>query len=433
MNYEQCFAYLEWIQKLGIRFGLDNVRTVLNSLGNPHHSFPSILVAGSNGKGSVCAMISNVLRIHGFKTGLYTSPHLEEIRERFQINGELISVDNFCGSLTKVKINIDKLIVSGELESPLTYFELLTCLAFLYFKEEKVEMAVLEVGMGGRFDATNVVTPVVSVITTISREHQKFLGRDIKQIALEKAGIIKYGVPVICGAKKKEARDVIKRKAEELKAPFYDVFDRNVCLKEKKKGKSFSFIYKSFSEKYYFTPSLLGKHQGENACVAICLSEQLGKRWKSLEKKKVIQGIETTSWEGRLEFVSENPLILIDGAHNEEGAKALKEYIEDFGLSGVILLFAIMKDKNIQEIADILFPGAEKIVLTKFQYYKTATPEYIKSKALKYKKKMILEPDVKKAVKIAIQKAGEQRCVVVAGSLFLAGEVKRYFQKKIDH
>jgi dihydrofolate synthase/folylpolyglutamate synthase len=216
MNFQQCLEYLEEVQKLGVKFGLDNVRTVLESLHQPHVRYPTILVAGTNGKGSVSAMITRILSLHGFRVGLYTSPHLVSVRERIRIGDTLISKKAFSLRLTFLKENIEALIHAKKLQHHPTYFEILSCLAFLSFKRDKVDFAVLEVGMGGRFDATNVVSPLVSVITTISPEHQKALGETSGQIAFEKSGIMRPGVPVVCGTEDPEALDVLQRRAEEL-------------------------------------------------------------------------------------------------------------------------------------------------------------------------------------------------------------------------
>lgn len=425
MNYEQCLRYLERIQNLGIKFGLDNVSTVLSSFGNPHQKYASVLVAGTNGKGSVCAMLAQILILHNFRVGLFTSPHLIRVEERIQIGNKLISTRSFCRWLTILKARIEQLIASKKLLSPPTYFELLTCLAFLYFEDQKVDMAVLEVGMGGRFDATNVVEPSLSVITTISGEHKKFLGETLSQIAFEKAGIVKRGIPVICGVEKKEAFETIKKRAEELKSPFHPVFARKRSFITKKTERGYSFIYKTGKENYSFTPSLQGKHQGKNAALAIAASEQLSKVWKKMEKKKIVSGIEKTKWEGRLEIVSRNPLVILDGAHNEEGVRALKKYFEDFPSSPLVLVFAIMRDKEIAKIAGILFPLAKKIILTRFPYFRAALPEEIKKQAQSFKDRIVLEPDINKAIDKALRSTGSKGCVLAAGSLYLVGEFKK--------
>lgn len=428
MKYEQCLKYLEKIQNLGIKFGLDNVRTILYSFKNPHQKYPSVLVAGTNGKGSVCAMLTQILIHHDLRPGLFTSPHLVKPEERIRIGNRLIPSRDFCRILTALKARIEELIASKKLLAPPTYFELLTCLASVYFEEQKADIAVLEVGMGGRFDATNVVKPCVSVITTISGEHQKFLGESLNQIACEKAGIVKPGVPVVCGVEEAGAYQTIKKRAEELKAPFYGVFHRKDSFSVRKTKKEYSFIYRSDGERYVFSPSLQGEHQGRNAAVAIAACEQLSTGWKRLEKDKIIEGIEETRWEGRLEVVSREPLVILDGAHNVEGALALKKYIEDSLPSPLIFLFAVMRDKEIEKIADILFPQAEKVILTRFPYFKAASPDDIETKTSGYQDRIIKEPDPRKALKLAVRRAGPDGCVVAAGSLFLVGEIKKIIE-----
>jgi dihydrofolate synthase/folylpolyglutamate synthase len=425
MNYEQCLRYLERIQNLGIKFGLDNVRAVLSSFDNPHQKFASVLVAGTNGKGSVCAMLAQILILHNFHVGLFTSPHLVRVEERIKIGNKPIPTRSFCRWLTILRKRIEQLIASKKLLSPPTYFELLTCLAFLYFDEQQVDMAVLEVGMGGRFDATNVVVPSVSVITTISGEHKKFLGETPSQIAFEKAGIVKRGIPVVCGVQESEALETIKKRAEELHAPFHAVFAGKRSFITQKAERRYSFVYKTGKENYSFSPSLQGEHQGKNAAMAIVASEQLSKTWQRLEKEKIVEGIERTNWEGRLEVVSRNPLVILDGAHNEEGAQALKKYFEDFPSSPLILVFAIMRDKEIVRIADILFPLANKIILTRFPYFRAALPEDIKKQAQGFQDRFVIESDVNRAIDRAIRSAGSQGCVLAAGSLYLVGEFKK--------
>lgn len=425
MNYQECLEYLDKIQNLGIKFGLDNVREVLSAFNNPQLKYPSVLVAGSNGKGSVCAMLSRILTLHGFQTGLFTSPHLVEVEERIRIGETLIPRNSFCLLLTRLRKKISRLINEKKLLNPPTYFEHLCCLAFLYFERQKVDMALLEVGMGGRFDATNIVHPIASVITTISAEHQKFLGESLGQIASEKAGIIKSQVPVICGARDKEALQAIKKKAEELEAPFQNVFAHKGFFSKRKTDKGYIFRFKLNGETYLYEPSLAGEHQGKNAAIAIATAATLSQKWKPLEKDKILEGIRTARWEGRLEAISHRPLVLLDGAHNEEGVTALRKYIEDFLIPPIILVFAAMRDKKIEKIADILFPSADKVILTRFPYFRAANPEELREKAYRHKHRIILEPEVRRAYTLALKMAGSGGTILIAGSLFLVGEIKR--------
>lgn len=429
MNYEQCLLYLDQIQNQGIKFGLDNVRVLLSALGDPHQSFPSVLVAGTNGKGSVCASLSRILSLHGFRTGLFTSPHLVRIGERIRINGRSISKRDFSRGLTVVRRRIENLISDGRLISPPTHFEILTCLALFHFQACAVDIAVLEVGMGGRYDATNVVQPVLSVITTISLEHQAYLGDTKERIAFEKAGIIKPNVPVVCAVEDEAAAAVIRARASELGAPFRPTLGPGRSLSSVKRGRRRSFYYSTDKETYSVTPALRGLHQGKNAATTIAAAECLSSGWMPLDKSLIIKGIETVRWPGRMEVISRNPLVLIDGAHNPEGAEAFRDYARDQAPSPRILVFAVMRDKDIAELADILFPLADKVILTRFPYYRAASPREIWKRAAHHHDRIILEPDVGRAVASAQELAGENGSVLVAGSLFLVGEIKKHFSR----
>ncbi|MEE9500494.1 MAG: folylpolyglutamate synthase/dihydrofolate synthase family protein [Candidatus Aminicenantaceae bacterium] len=427
MNYEQCLIYLDQIQNLGIKFGLDNVRTILSSLNDPQNQYPAIHIAGTNGKGSVCAILSQILMEHGHRPGLFTSPHLVTVRERIRIAGDPIPEEDFSRHLSRLREVVEELIVSKALLSPPTYFEMLSCLAFLHFAEERVDMAVLEVGMGGRYDATNVVTPVVSAITTISPEHQKFLGETQSEIASEKAGIIKPGIPLVCGVEETVAHTTIRNRAEELNAPFFAVFSDSRRLHKEKTEQNFRFEYTCGEEKYNYLPSLLGEHQGKNAAIAIAVARQLSKDWRRLDQSRIIRGIETAKWPGRLEIVSERPLVLVDGAHNVEGAKALRKYVQEFISLPCVLVFAVMRDKNIQKLSEILFPLAHTVICTRFPYFKAASPEDIQRQASRFHGRIVFQPDVPEAAQAALQAASPDGVVLVAGSLFLVGEIKKIF------
>ncbi len=427
MNYGQCLDYLQQILPSGVKFGLENVGAVLQALGQPHQKYPSILVAGTNGKGSVCAMLASVLSVHGFRVGLYTSPHLVKVEERMKIGDDQIPALTFCRLLTFLRALVDKLVAEGKLESLPTYFEILTCLAFLYFERRKVDMAVLEVGMGGRLDATNVVTPLVTVISSISRDHEEFLGRTLGQIAYEKAGIIKPGVPVVCGVSGGRAYEVIRKKARELKAPFLGVFDEKANFQVRKISEKCSFTYRLAGRDFIYTPSLAGEHQGRNAAVAIATALVLNQTWKHLTMKKIIQGIRRTRWPGRLEVVHRRPLVVLDGAHNEEGARALQAYIRNFLPRPLTLVFGIMRDKKIKKVARFLFPLADVIFLTGFPYRRAASPEQIKDETRGIGGEAVLEPDTRKAIQRALEITPRHGSVLITGSLFLVGEAKRLF------
>jgi dihydrofolate synthase/folylpolyglutamate synthase len=433
MNFAQCRDYLDSLQVLGIKLGLDNIRTLLGALDNPHLSYPTVLVAGTNGKGSVCAMLARILNRHGLRTGLYTSPHLVSIEERIRVNDRLISRPAFCRALTEVRQAADSLLRAGKLPSPPTHFEVLTCAALSYFKTRRVDMTVLEVGLGGRFDATNVVTPVLSVITSIGYDHEKYLGHRLGQIAFEKAGIIKPEVPVVSGVLRPAAAAVIKKRARELQAPFYGVFDppnRMIGLKgDRQRG--YKFIYKTAKKRFVYSLRLAGYHQGTNAAIALSAATLLGRRWKPLQDKLILRGIEEAFWPGRLETVCRSPRVILDGAHNSDGVKAVRDYMRDFIRRPVILVFGVMKDKDISGLARILFPVAKKIILTKFPYERAAEPADILRQARSFAGRALIEPDPSRAYRLALAEARRREgCVLVTGSLFLVGAIKAFLAGK---
>jgi len=425
MNPAACRAYLRDLQRFGIKLGLENMAKILASFGDPQHSFPSIHVAGTNGKGSVCAMLAEILSLHDLKAGLYTSPHLVRIEERIRIGGAEISSRDFCRLTLKVKLRIGRLLVRGKLEAHPTFFEVLTLIAFLYFREKKVDIAVLEVGMGGRFDATNVVTPLLSVITSVSKDHQEHLGTTIGRIAFEKAGIVKPFVPVVCGAGAPIAVRVVRERAEDRGAPFFNAFGCGHGLTAEKKGDRSIFRYSFDGVIFRLTPGLRGEHQGENAALAAASAVVLSRIWKPLEHKKIVEGITRARWEGRLETVSKKPLVLLDGAHNEGGAAALSKYLRDYRPEKPVLVFAMMKDKAIRRVVSLLFPVAKRIFLTSIPYSRAAAPADILRLSRPFKDKITVEPSLSAAVELAKSAAGPRGLVLVTGSLFLIGAFKK--------
>jgi dihydrofolate synthase/folylpolyglutamate synthase len=427
MSFASYFKYLNQAQLFGIRLGLENIKALLDSLAQPQFAFPVIHVAGTNGKGSVCAMLERILREHGFKTGLYTSPHLVDVRERIRVNGQMISSEDLGLWLKEIKRQEEKLKKKGQITGQLTYFEILTAAAFLHFREKKVEMAVLEVGMGGRYDATNVVDPEVAVITSISYDHQQYLGETIEKIAGEKAGIIKPGKPCVSGARHKEAARVIRKKCQEVSAPLVEVFGRGRKLSLEKASWPMTFVYQTEHQTYRFSPSLPGFHQGENSAIAISVLEVLKKQGWKIEKRKILKGISQTEWPGRLEVVSHTPLIIMDGCHNEEGARAVSDYLKKFVNQPLILVFAVMKDKEVEKIARYLFPLASRIVLTRPPVERAALPEEVARKLPEFGGKYFLEEDVFQALRLALALSEGQVPILIAGSLYLVGEAKKFF------
>jgi dihydrofolate synthase/folylpolyglutamate synthase len=425
MTSSECRDYLGHLQHFGIKLGLENIAILCEALDNPQDRFPSVHVAGTNGKGSVSAMLAEVLEAHGLRTGLYTSPHLARVEERIRVDGASISPRRFCGLLTRLKTTIDGLMASGRLLYHPTYFEVLTALAFLEFAERRVDVAVLEVGMGGRFDATNVVRPLVSVITTIAKDHEKHLGASLEKIAFEKAGIVKPGVPVVCGVRGGVALREIRRVARERGSPLVEAFGRGRELDARPARGGYRFVYMGERGGYAFSPALAGRHQGTNAAVAIATAEVLARTWKPLDQARIVNAVRDTRWEGRLETVRTRPLVLLDGAHNVEGVSALAAHIRETIGRPVVLVFAAMQDKDIRSMTRILFPLCETIVLTRVPYKRSATPEELAAAAPAFQGRVLLEPDTRRAVRLALAESRGRTPVVIAGSLFLIGEVKR--------
>jgi dihydrofolate synthase/folylpolyglutamate synthase len=425
MNPAESRAYLGRLEQFGIKLGLENITLLLEALGDPQRTFPAVHVAGTNGKGSVSAMLEAILRAHGFRTALYTSPHLVKVEERIRVDGRPISPDRFRRLLERIKRAADGLMASGRLAYHPTFFEVLTALSFLYFEERKADIAVLEVGMGGRFDATNVVRPLVSVITTISKDHERHLGSTLRKIAFEKAGIIKPGVPVVCGVRRGVALDEIRRRARERGTPLVRVFGPGTSFAAERRAGGYRFRYSDGRGTYVLRPALAGRYQGENAAVAAATAEVLGRTWKPLLRSGIIRGIAEARWEGRLETVSRTPLVVLDGAHNPEGARSLAVHIRDVIGEPVILVFAAMKDKDLRGMAKNLFPAACAVILTRVPHERSAAPADILAAAGPFAERCRLEPDVRKAVRLALAESRGHIPVVIAGSLFLVGEVKR--------
>jgi len=425
MTSSECRDYLGHLEHFGIKLGLENIATLCAALGNPQNRFLSIHVAGTNGKGSVSAMLAGIMKEHGFRTGLYTSPHLARVEERFRVDGAAIPQRRFRERLARLRATIDGLMAEAELAYHPTYFEVLTALAFLEFAEMKVDVAVLEVGMGGRFDATNIVRPLVSVITTIAKDHEKHLGSSLEKIAFEKAGIIKPGVPVVCGVRGGAALRKIRLVAREREAPLIEVFGPGRTLEAKLARRGFRFVYAGERGRYAFSPSLAGRHQGHNAALAIATAEVLSRTWKPLDKAKIVKAVRETRWEGRLETVARRPLVLLDGAHNVEGVEALAAHVWETVGRPVVLVFAAMQDKDIRSMTRLLFPLCETVILTRVPYKRSATPEELAAVAPPFQGRVLLEPDTRKAVRLALAESRGRTPVVIAGSLFLIGEVKR--------
>jgi dihydrofolate synthase/folylpolyglutamate synthase len=384
------------------KLGLERITAVLEALGNPERAYRVVHVAGTNGKGSTCAMIDAGLRAANIRTGLFTSPHLIEPTERIQIDGIPVSRADFERAFNVVHDTAEKL----DLDCHPTYFETVTAMAFWLFREKKVETAVIEVGLGGRLDSTNVVHPVLTVITPIDFDHEAYLGHTIEAIASEKAGILKPGVPAVFARQRPEAAKVLEMRAAALHVPvthFEDFEIRDLVIDAR--GSRFSGI----------VCPLAGEHQVDNAVTAALALRALGVS---------TDGIAEVRWPGRIEHVSPNPDIILDGAHNPAGARALAKYLERFyGSRRIWMIYAAMRDKAIDEVAGILFPLASELVLTA-----PDTPRALRPEALaEFAGRGHVEPNVEAAIAYARSHAAEENVIVITGSLFLVGEARGLF------
>lgn len=429
-TYEEAVAYIENIPKFTTKNKLEHTRKCLDLLGSPDKDRKITHVAGTNGKGSVCAFLSSMLEQGGFRCGLFTSPHLVKINERFQINEVMISDQRFTEAFTEVKNLADRLVEEGDYHP--TYFEFLFLMGMIVFKQEDVDYIVLETGLGGRLDATNsVLSPMACVITSISLDHVEYLGDTIEKIAGEKAGIMKKGVPVIFDGNRKEAAEVIKARAEELGCPWYEVKEsRQKLLNYTPEGIRFLSASGVYGETELFVP-FIARYQMMNAALAL---ETMGvlREEHGLEKETLIKGIGGAKWQGRMETIL--PGVIVDGAHNEDGIARFVETVSYFQKEyPITLLFSTVADKE--------FPDMIKRVCKGLQFANVVTTEIWGSRKQSAKElaelfrlngcsQVFVEPNPGKAFELAYEKKGDG-LLFVAGSLYLAGEIKDYVRRNI--
>jgi dihydrofolate synthase/folylpolyglutamate synthase len=420
MEYKNALKYIYSLEKFGIRLGLDNVTKLLELLGNPHNSYKTIHVGGTNGKGSVVAMCSSILIEAGYRVGMYISPYLVNFGERIQVNGKYISRKELVDYFVKVKKQADYLEKKGI---QITYFEFVTAMAFLYFRDKKVDFAVIEVGMGGRLDATNVIKPMVSVITNIGLEHTDYLGSTKIQIAGEKAGIIKENSILVTAEQdpkiKKIFRTVcIKRNTKYLSVmDNYSFYDYSIDLDWQQ------FKVRGKVENYAMKIGLLGKHQIINAMTVIAVIEELILLGIVIRKKDILKGLEKAKWPGRLEIVNKNPLVILDCAHNPHGMQTLVDFLKELRYARMILVLGISSDKDIPEIVKMIVPFSDKLIITQAKY-RGAEPKILEKEARKYAKGIVAIKDVRKAVKEALKSAKKGDVVIVTGSIFTVSEAR---------
>jgi dihydrofolate synthase / folylpolyglutamate synthase len=431
MDYSQSVNYLYSLghELLAAKFGLENITHLLDRLGRPDRFFKSVIIAGTNGKGSVASMIDAIGRASGLRTGLYTSPHLMRIEERIKVVGRAIPSTDFARIATDVRGISEALVTEGTLLSVPTFFEQLTAIALEHFRRASIDLAVLEVGMGGRLDATNAVDCVAAVISSIDFDHQDYLGNTIQEIAAEKAAIIKPGMKVVIGRQaRSEASDVLMRKCLETNVlPAFSNEPARVTLSDHGR---LAFDYESSSSNYSkIMLGLRGRHQAENAAAAIEAAEALNSVGLKMPREAVIRGLREVEWPGRLELIEESPPVLLDGAHNPAGARSLRTYLDEFWSRPITLIFAAMNDKDIEGMASALFPGVDHVVLTRVDDPRAANVTRMSRAVLGSSRSAIPTETVAHALVTARGLTPPDGLICVAGSLFLVGEVKRLIER----
>ncbi len=422
--YQQSLDYLYGLEKFGMIFGLTQVEKILNAMGSPHKEIQAIHIGGTNGKGSTAAMMSSILQKEGYRVGLYTSPHLIRFTERIKVNGKEIEEEEVAALAEWMRKEIE---VAG-ITPPFTFFDFTTAMALHYFKQKLVDLAVLEVGLGGRLDSTNVVDPLISIITNIAKDHEEYLGKSILKIAREKAGIIKKGRPLITAVTQPQVLRLFSKVCQENGSPYLRV------------GKEFRYDRTEDGDFDYEGPNrklwsihlnLKGFHQVINATTALGAMEVLEDLGYRVSTDAMVDGLREVDWPGRLEMVSSSPRVILDGAHNPAGALVLKESLEkEFQYQHLILLVGIMKDKNIQSMLHLLAPLADHIILTKPHTDRATTPALLKKALGQNGKKAEIAEDLEEAIERGLSLTQKEDLFCITGSLYTVGEARAYFHPK---
>lgn len=423
MNYEDTMRYIADTAKFGSKLGLERTERILHILGDPHKKLKAIHIAGTNGKGSTTAMISKILFESGYKVGMYISPYLEEFEERIQINNKNIPKDDLCRIIEKVSPAINRVVEEGY-NHP-TQFEIITCAMFLYFYEEKVDFAVVEVGLGGRLDSTNVIVPLVSVITSISYDHMQILGNTLGEIAFEKAGIIKEGVPIVLYPQEEEALKVIERVSSEKQSMLIKVSKESVQYLS-----TIDMIQKikvkTQGEIYDINLALLGKHQLLNCAVAISTIEELIKQGVKIDKRNILSALSDVKWPGRLEVMSKSPLVVIDGAHNIDGIRKLSESIDIyFKYRNMYLILGILADKQVEDMISTIVPKACKVFAVTPHSERAEMAESLKEKIIGYNSNCEAVDNYEEAYKKALNMCEKEDILLISGSLYMIGDMRK--------
>jgi len=415
ISYQNCLKSMYGLHRFGIKLELSTIRRILDGLGNPQESCACIHVAGTNGKGSVASSLASVLTRAGYKTGLYTSPHLISFNERIQVNNRPITNTAVLAAYKAIRK-----VHSGDREP--TFFEFATVMAFFEFARQKVDWAIIETGMGGRLDATNIIRPRISIITNISLEHREYLGNTLEQISREKAGIIKNRTPVITGIRQKKALAVVEKTAGDKSAPLYRL-GKDFRVRRHPSG-TFSY-YGVEATWHHLKTGLLGRHQVDNAALVLSACELLKDRSLQLSLDDIQTGLIQNRWPGRLEIVSDKPLIILDGAHNFIAARNLARFlVTNFRNRNITLVIGILDDKPYKAMLNCLLPAVNRVILTRAKINRAMQPEKLESIAKNLLPAVTIVSNVKQALEHAIKTAAPDDVICVAGSLYVVGEAK---------
>jgi dihydrofolate synthase/folylpolyglutamate synthase len=434
MNHTEAIAYLHSLghEVLTAKFELESERRLLEKLGNPQDRFKSVIIAGTNGKGSTAAMLEAIVRAAGYKTALYTSPHLVRVEERIKLGQAEIAETDFARHATAVRLAAEDLVSSGALAATPTFFEQVTAIALHYFGEQQPDLAVLEVGLGGRLDATNLANPAVAVITAVGYDHQNILGSEIDQIAAEKAAVIKPGMnAVVARQTYRLATDVIMQRC--IDAGVLPVFTNDVEVDHTTADGRLTIVYRARNGvAIRVSPALRGRHQAENSVTAIECSHVLRELGLRISDASIVEGLERADWPGRLELFDSSPIVVLDGAHNTDGARALRRYLDEFWRGPVTLVFGAMSDKNVEGIAGELFSAAKTLVLTRVRDKRAASGAELGKYAIDGLHNVIFTESPRQALSWARSLTPRDGLICVAGSLHLVGEVKRLLEQEDD-
>jgi len=441
MDYQSAVRYLLSLgrelaaptQAATAKFDLENISVLLERLGRPERAYATVHIAGTNGKGSTAAFIESILRDAGFRTGLNTSPHLERINERIRIDGEEISDELFAIVFTRIHRVIEELLAEGKLRAHPTYFECVTALAFEVFARERVEFGVIEVGLGGRLDATNVVSPVVSVITRIDFDHENFLGHSLAEIAREKAGILKYHVPVVSAPQLPEVQEILRSRAKELNCPLVETEEAFRIEQENLESRCVHAMVTEVSSGMQFSlaPRLPGRFQLQNALNAAAAARLLQARDFRITKENIERGIAATVWPGRLEKLQSQPDIYLDGAHNPGAASELGRFLqENFAGRKVILIYGTMRDKAVDEVTGALFPRVAEVIFTQPNSPRAVSAVQLAEMAGHHAAHFTVARDAEAALELALAKARREDAIFITGSLYLVGQLRHAWRER---